>query len=179
MITRDMTAKDFRAVKLWDAKEDIGLFDSLVIVPARTARDLHDSSYRCMGFVAVRNDEPVCFLSGYSDVLHIDGIGGTGNQGGYTPRPPKGWNIDCLPKSGLLNLFCYDHKLRLGLVIYSSFEIVAVKEGREKVSTDQVELLERARAGIIEHLAKESQPLGTNTPYIMKVHNRTLEIEED
>ncbi len=128
MNTLEMTENDFRVVRQRENDEDIGLFDSLVIIPARTNRDLHESGYRYIGYVAVFKNEPICFLSGGSDVLHIDGIGGAGRDSDYTSRKPKAWNIDCLPKSGLLNLFCSGHKLYVRDYAYSSFEIFAARE---------------------------------------------------
>ena len=60
--------------------------------------------------VAVNKDgEPICRLSGCSDVLNLDGIGGYGNwRSGEIPRliEPKGWSIDCLP-CGYLRLFSH------------------------------------------------------------------------
>ena len=93
-----MSKKDFSAVPeraSWDAK--VELFNSLVIIPTK---HMHDSGFMCMDFVAVDDkNEPICRLSGCSDVLHIDGIGGYGKQ--YVPgvmsRPIQGWSIDCLP----------------------------------------------------------------------------------
>lgn len=70
-----------------------------------------------------------CKLSGCSDVIHIDGIGGygkwTADRGVPTLVPPKGWSIDCLKKSKLIRLFS-DGKLRAGRAL-SSFELYAVK----------------------------------------------------
>lgn len=57
-----------------------------------------------MDFVAVRDGEPICRLSGCSDVLHLDGIGGYGENWfeKYPWQtklvPPSGWSIDCLPE---------------------------------------------------------------------------------
>ena len=60
----------------WD--EDIGPFYSLVILPTG---QFHDSGYRCMDFVACDKDMfTICRLSGVSDVICIDGIGGYGNE---------------------------------------------------------------------------------------------------
>jgi hypothetical protein len=54
--------------------------------------------------------EPVVRMSGCSDVINIDGMGGYGqlNLNGELPRfrPIQAWSIDCLPKSGYLRLFC-------------------------------------------------------------------------
>jgi hypothetical protein len=106
----------------WD--EEIGEFDSLIILPTRY---MHDSGFRCMDFVAVKGKEPFCRLSGCSDVIHIDGIGGYGEWKGNLPTviPPKGWSIDCLKKSGLLRLFS-DGKLKAGRAL-SSFDLYALK----------------------------------------------------
>jgi hypothetical protein len=105
-------------IRKWD--EEIGEFDSLIILPTRY---MHESGFRCMDFVAVKGEEPFCRLSGCSDVLEIDGIGGYGEWKGNLPSviPPKGWSIDCLKKSGLLRIFS-NGKLKVGLAL-SSFEL--------------------------------------------------------
>ena len=96
-------------------------------------RGMHDSGYRCMDFVAVNNkNEPICLLSGCSDVMHFDGIGGYGDDWARkykgVPKliPPSGWNIDCLSKSGLLRIFC-DKKIKCSSAL-SSFEFYAINE---------------------------------------------------
>ena len=96
----EMTRKEFEAlpVRKWD--EDIGQFTALVILPLRSK---HESGFRLLDFVACRESLPLCRLSGCSDVLHIGGIGGWGVRVGGTPRRIP-WQIDCLPKSGLLCL---------------------------------------------------------------------------
>ena len=95
----------------------------MVIIPLDYA---HDSGWMCMDFVAVNeDDEPVCRLSGCSDVLNLDGIGGYGNwRGGEVPRyiETKGWSIDCLP-CGYLRLFSRS-TLTAGPAL-SNFEIYA------------------------------------------------------
>lgn len=123
-----MKRKDFESLphRKWD--EDIGEFDSLILLPLRQR---HDSGYRLMDFVAVRDDKPICLLSGSSDVIHIEGIGGYGldwleKYNGFPALvTPTGWNIDCLPTSGLLRMFC-DGRIRVGEGL-SSFEIYQVK----------------------------------------------------
>jgi len=116
--------KEFEVLpeRKWD--EEIGEFDSMIILPTK---HIHDSGFRCMDFVAVKGKEPFCRLSGCSDVIHIDGIGGYGEWKGNVPTvtPPKGWSIDCLKKSGLLRLFS-DGKLKAGRAL-SSFELYALK----------------------------------------------------
>lgn len=156
-----MTRADFE--KLPDNKwnNDIGEFDTLIILPSiirlrqvwwywirtKIAKvfsitkpeiwdiyGLHDSGYRCMNFIACKDDKPLCKLSGCSDVLHFDGIGGYGYQwtkkGGVPEKViPAGWTIDCLPESGLLRIFCSGY-IRAGNAL-SSFEIYCVNiEGR-------------------------------------------------
>ena len=125
---KEMTRKEFEAIPHHDFDKDLGTFASLVILPLRT---MHDSGYRCMDFVAVNvNDEPICRLSGCSDIIHIDGIGGYGyrwiRKGGVPEMiPPKGWSIDCLPKSGLLRIFANNGLIQGGP--FSSFELWAEK----------------------------------------------------
>lgn len=120
----NMTKEDFEKVPERDGwSKDVGEFSSLVIIPMDYA---HDSGWMCMDFVAVnKEDEPICKLSGCSDVLNLDGIGGYGNwRTGELPRriEPKGWTIDCLP-CGYLRLFSRS-TLTAGPAL-SSFEIYA------------------------------------------------------
>lgn len=125
-----MKRADFAALPSRKWNEGIGLFDSLVILPLRTK---HDSGYRLLDFVACRGQQAVCRLSGCSDVLHINGIGGYGKPQSFVPRsmPVVAWTMDCLPKSGLLRLFCHgDYKLSAGVAL-SSFEVFAEKSTDE------------------------------------------------
>lgn len=120
------TKRQLKAVRMRDWDEDIGEFDSLIILPTKHK---HDSGYACMDFVAVKDNKPLALLSGCSDVIHIDGIGGFGYKWleKYNKCPdaikPIGWNIDCLAKSGLLRIFT-DKPMRVGNVL-SSFQIYA------------------------------------------------------
>jgi hypothetical protein len=130
-----MTREEILGVPHRKWGQDIGEFDALVIVPlgppmrwrlvnwighylglARLQRWgdrrwLHDSGFRFMDFVACQGEEPVFRLSGCSDVIHLDGIGGFGprwvERYGRCPEtiPPSSWNMDCLPTSGLLRLW--------------------------------------------------------------------------
>jgi hypothetical protein len=130
----EWTRKEFEELPFrdsWDA--DIGLIGALVILP--TTRK-HDSGFRCLDFVAVVGNRPICRLSGCSDVIHIEGIGGFGKDWykryGTVPElvSPKAWSIDCLNKSGLLRLFCHDRgwsKLSVGPAL-SSFEVFSEEE---------------------------------------------------
>jgi len=127
----EMTRKDFESLprRKWD--EEV-VFNSLIILPGQ-AKNKHDSGYRCMDFVAITESGPQCLLSGCSDVIHIDGIGGFGddwlNKYGKVPSmvPPSGWSIDCLPKSGLLRLWPTSGKMKCGPAL-SSFEIYSLKK---------------------------------------------------
>lgn len=123
------TRKEFETLPCRKWNEDIGEFDSLIILPTR---HIHDSGYRCMDFVAVINNIPTVRLSGCSDVIHIDGIGGFELhwylEFGSVPNkvPPKDWSIDCLKTSGLLRLFSH-YKLVAGAAL-SSFEIYSINK---------------------------------------------------
>jgi hypothetical protein len=94
---------------------------------------MHESGYRLMDFVAVKGGEPVCLLSGCSDVIHFDGIGGFGygwlEKHNGIPKliPPSGWNIDCLPKSGLLSIWTRNGRILCGPAL-SSFEIFTLED---------------------------------------------------
>lgn len=150
-----MRESDFRALPSRKWGEDIGEFDSLIILPSKIGllsayryklltflnkyfswikkpeiydiKGMHDSGYRLMDFVAVKSNKPICLLSGCSDVIHLDGIGGYGKDWfeKYNKVPelvkPSDWNMDCLPTSGLLRLFARK-KLTAGSAL-SSFEI--------------------------------------------------------
>lgn len=127
----DWTRKELEALphrKSWS--EDV-ICNSLVILPLRRK---HDSGYACMDFVAVMDDNPMVRLSGCSDVVHIDGIGGYGERtnrigmGLPSVLPIRAWSIDCL-KNGLLRLFVSNgngwNHIKCGASL-SSFEIYSV-----------------------------------------------------
>lgn len=72
----DYISKSAKVPERGGWSRDIEEFSSLVIIPLNYA---HDSGWMCMNFVAVNKDgEPICRLSGCSDVLNLDGIGGYG-----------------------------------------------------------------------------------------------------
>ena len=104
MKVSNMTRKQFDQLPQAEYGKEMD-FAALVIMPTRR---MHDSGYRCMDFAAVDiYDEAICRISGCSDVLHLDGIGGYGHRWTRIPTsvPVSGWTFDCLPKSGLLRLF--------------------------------------------------------------------------
>jgi len=128
-----MSRREFESLphRKWDEEIDC---DSIIILPSRR---LHDSGYRCMDFVAVKDNEPFCLLSDCSDVIHVDGIGGYGIGGyGYhwlgkyktVPNTalPSGWSIDCLPKSGLLRMWPSTGRIKCGIGL-ASFEVFALE----------------------------------------------------
>lgn len=100
--------------------EEVGLIEGLIILPTE---NLHTSGFRSMEFVTIQDGVPTYRVSGYSDVLHLGGIGGY-NIGRYNcdnmdmlihreMMPRIAWAIDCLPISGLVRLFC-GKKMYLG-----------------------------------------------------------------
>lgn len=159
MNIQKMTIGQFRGLPCREWGGDIGEFDALIILPddiekwslliykikrilgkvapkwfkfpdANDVKGLHDSGYRLLDFVACKGDKPICRLSGCSDVININGIGGYGNSWlekfKKVPKMiiPIGWSIDCLPKSGLLRLFC-EKKLIAGNAL-GTFEVFAL-----------------------------------------------------
>jgi len=121
------TATQLRALRRRDWNEDIGKFDSLIVLPTRRK---HDSGFRCMEFIAVRGGEAICRLGGGSDVVHIDGISpllGVGLMNhGHIPGGPR-WCFDCLPKSGFINMFNANGAMTVG-GDYSSLEIFSCRK---------------------------------------------------
>ncbi len=122
------TRSDFLEVSSRRSWNTIIQCDSLVILPLK---QLHDSGYRLLDFVAIREGEPLCRVSGCSDVLHIAGImgiGTIGTRGRASPAfvVPPAWCMDCLPKSGLLQIWPMNNaKIEIGMAM-SSFEIFAI-----------------------------------------------------
>ena len=121
------TRKELELIPAREWNEDIGEFNSLIILPLRR---IHDSGFRCMDFIACDGERPIARLSGCSDVIHIEGISGAGkdwfDKYKQLPNniPRRDWSIDCLKKSGLLRIFC-SSKLTCGPAL-SSFEIFSV-----------------------------------------------------
>jgi len=116
-----MTRKDFLALPKRKWNEDIGWFDSIIVLPMR---HLHDSGYALMDFVACVEHHPVCRLSGCSDVLELGGTAFvfTGHSSFHNSN--IGFSIDCLPKSKLLRIFPRRGKMRCSAA-FSTFEVYA------------------------------------------------------
>ena len=102
----EMTREEFLAIEDFGEK---ALFDSFIIVPTD---ELHDSGYKCMRLILMQRGTIVGAVSGYSDALHLNGIGGFGLNYKVSMRtrqvPVINWTIDCLPTSGCLRVFCYN-----------------------------------------------------------------------
>ena len=122
---KQMTKKELRELK---NMKPHNLFNSIVIVPMG---HLHDSGYRCMNYILLKNFEIVGVVGGGSDVMHINGIGGYGENFNYTIKNGKkgyDWRIDCLPKSQCLRLFT-DESCQCDDYIGTSDFMFYVKEG--------------------------------------------------
>ena len=132
--------------------------------PEGLPEHLHSSGFRCIVAIAVdENGYPICKVATFSDIIHIDGIGGYGwewfkRYGGVPDLvPPVSWQIDCLPKSGAFRIFFFNKgKIRVGPPL-SSLEIFAEKGGEK-------EGVER----------EETQPLGTGDEEIGVGENQAL-----
>lgn len=100
-------AKDFNEYSLEELQEiqnfgEKELFNSLIIVPSE---EIHDSGFRCMKAILVRDGEIVGAVSGWSDVINPNGIGNYGNPfKRYKYVPYIGLSIDCLVKSKCVRL---------------------------------------------------------------------------
>ena len=135
MNPNDMTLKELREIPLheeWDVEH---VCDSFIILPGSGRKhELHDSGYRCMSFVLVRDGKVFTRISDCSDVVHLGGIGGFGGQFDLKTKDwlrisPLPWSVDCLPKSGMLHFFLpkQGYKLKMGKSL-SSQEVFAVIE---------------------------------------------------
>ena len=96
-----------------------GKFNAVVIVPTG---EKHDSGFGVMKFILCRGSEMVGCVSGWSDVLHFNGIGGYGKDD-LNMQKCVAWGIDCLPRSECVRLFCFDHFLDIDDEIYSDFSL--------------------------------------------------------
>lgn len=134
-----MTRKQFEAVPHREKWNEHVTCDCIVIMPTRK---MHDSGYRAMDFVAIKDGKPLMRLSGCSDVIHIDGIGGRGYrynrliasnpiQRFSNLEERKARSIDCLHKSGLLRMWVDQCNLVCGPSL-SSFEVWAVNRNKRE-----------------------------------------------
>lgn len=127
-----MTREDFEALpwrENWQTELEC---HSLVLLPSE---ELHDSGFRIIDAVAVCDDYMIR-VSGCSDVIHLDGIGGYGKDwakkvpsGTTRMVPASGWCIDVLATSGLIRLF-NRKKITVGTAL-SSLEIFATPKDKD------------------------------------------------
>lgn len=115
----DLTADQFRSIEQSRPKEP---FNGFVIVPTD---ELHDSGYMMIKLVLTHNAKIVGCIGGFSDVVHLNGIGGYGlnhEQALHLRMTPiQDWRIDVLP-CGLVRVF-QSRQLRLSSFILSDLEI--------------------------------------------------------
>lgn len=119
------TRKQFEALPTPEGYDNkcIGECSALVVLPERSR---HESGYRNMSFVTIQNGVPTYKISGCSDIIHFGGIGGTNLARGQelmgklkaSKIPRVAWEIDCLPVSGLLRIYC-DRPIYVGESISS------------------------------------------------------------
>lgn len=103
MSIMEMTKKELQAIENSRPTEP---FSGFIIVPTG---EKHDSGYGCMKFVLTRGENVVGCVGGYSDVVHLNGIGGYGMDWRSALStgvvPITDWNIDLLPKSKCVRVF--------------------------------------------------------------------------
>lgn len=101
------------------------LFNEIVIIPTD---DIHECGYRCMQFVFGRNGVYTKRVYRGSDVIHLNGIGGYGEDYlSLTNMVPRvAWRIDCTP-NGFLRLFITEPRIKIGSGI-SDFQIYVVEK---------------------------------------------------
>ena len=117
----EYTREEFLALDTFGIDQD---FAGVVIVPTG---EVHDSGWGTMKFILTRGNEIVGAVGGWSDVLHINGIGGYGRDWKRTMEtgmvPVVGWSIDCLAKSGCVRLFSNKKCNLRDRLVLSDFEI--------------------------------------------------------
>lgn len=101
----EYTLEELQAIDNYNEK---ALFDSIILVPME---ELHDSGYRCMKGILVNSGVIVGSVSGWSDVVHPNGIGNYGRYGAEFENslrthtvPYMGLSMDCLEKSRCIRL---------------------------------------------------------------------------
>ena len=97
----EYTLEEFREMELFGENS---LFNNVVIVPMN---ELHDSGYRCMKFILCDDGDIVGAVSGWSDVVHPNGIGNYGLSDDWSVTPNIGLSIDCLAESGCIRLMMW------------------------------------------------------------------------
>lgn len=118
----ELTREEFLSVPHRENWAEPVKCNSLVIIGME---EKHDSGYRCIRAVACMDNEPICAVTAYSDVINIEGIGGFGRNTGHRDKIfPAGFSIDCLPESGLFRIFCSnDTRIMICGAALSNFEL--------------------------------------------------------
>ena len=118
-----MTKKELLAI---EERKPTSTFNAFVIVPTG---ERHDSGYECMKFILTDRREIVGAVGGSSDVVHLNGIGGYGENWAQTfdrgVAPIVDWSIDLLPKSHCVRVFCSRELYLKDGFICSDFEVYA------------------------------------------------------
>lgn len=111
----------------FDSKNTFYEFDSIVIIPRRKK---HESGWACMEYAAFDGNECIGVFGGRSDVLHLNGIAGSGLGGEFLPEtmPRLAWRIDCLP-CGYIHLWCDKRLVATGCL--SDFQLYVKKEASQ------------------------------------------------
>ena len=106
----------------------------MIIVPME---EIHDSGYRCMKFILQYRDEIVGCVSGWSDVIHPNGIGNKGKDWltGWDSEdgrvPYIGLHMDCLPGSNCIRLMMRG-AFKVADFIGSDFQFFKIPEGQHE-----------------------------------------------
>jgi len=116
----NMTLEELQNVETIKKRSD---FNSFVIVPMN---DNHDSGFRTMMFILLLDNEILGAVSGWSDVIHVNGVGGYGLDVENALKTQKvqrvSMSMDCLPVSGCMRFFIdNDHVMELDGFIGSDF----------------------------------------------------------
>lgn len=105
--------------------EPTGYFNGIVIVPME---ENHDSDFSCMKFILLNSYDIVGVVSGWSDVIHLNGIGGYGEHLKEMNEPKiHPWRIDCLPISKCVRLFTNEN-LKIDDFIGSDFIVYTCED---------------------------------------------------
>ena len=108
------------------------IFNGFIIVPTG---EIHESDFQCMKFILLDHEDIVGAVSGWSDVIHFNGIGGYGEyDDDYATKlrtrlvPVVGYQIDCLPNSGCLRVFARGKNFKADDFIGSDFCFYTTKD---------------------------------------------------
>lgn len=119
------TLEELRAFEMPPAENQT--FGEFIIVPMG---EEHESGWGCMKFILLKHGgEPIATVGGFSDVVHLNGIGGYGKFDIKKLLDNKveriDWTIDCLPKSGCLRFFVSKNiDLSVEGYVLSDFQVI-------------------------------------------------------